>query len=824
MDRNYPGNIYSRSSSRGTSLGLGTSTSPAISVAGPSGSNLNDPMLTGITNGEYQTSPSNTTMGIPLTLDRIQTLISTCKNIGSGCAASNFDLLEQAVQKAFSNWSILNESFSNGRPITVEDCGVALDQVREAYRILLELPVSVIRAMMKSIESILKRPGRLAKQQRSISPGSSLAYETDWRISSAARVMALLFAANKKQSKIPLSEFYNTMVDYIPLISDFDTWEQRSGKFAFCQYPFLISMGGKMQIMEFDARRQMETKAKEAFLKIIIQKCMTAPQLTLRVRRNNLIDDSLNLIAANETDLKKSLRIEFVGEDGVDAGGLAIYNSIILDVHFPLACYKKLFNVAVTLEDLKVLRPAFARGLEQLLTFEGDVESTFCRDFVGEYVAFDEIIRIPLLPNGQNQPVTNENRDEYVRRYVNFILNDSVAKQFVPFKRGFEKVCGGNALSLFQPEEIELLVRGSAEPLEIEQLRAVTKYEGFREDEKFIQNFWSIFKLMNPIMQRKLLTFVTGTDRIPATGSANMSFKISCIGEDSERFPIAHTCFNQLCLYRYSSKKKLEEKLTTAITESEGFGLKYRAPEVLLRSNSYSSPIDIWAVGTMMAELFTLEPLFPGKSEIDQLHKISGVLGSPCAHAEHAAQYCGVGGEWKEGIKLAKSLGFSFSPIQPKPLAKLFPPETPPLFLEFLASLLRYDPCQRPCALDALKHPYFTENDLLFLPPNKPEDVRVLRELKKKQRSDKFFLFRRNGSSVPKDKKNSRQYSWSKETDQQNNEIEPHAIPFSLPPLDIAAANVSRNKNLTLPSIGSIGPFLTEEPMIEQIINHRLDF
>ncbi|CAG8475574.1 1330_t:CDS:10 [Acaulospora morrowiae] len=735
-----------RSGAKG-SLGIGTSTaSSAFGGAGPSGNILNDPMSSGITNGEYSTSPSNMTMTvgkcmccnsnlkfpnsvscfrctvcqtindlkpsnqrteqtIPLTLDRIRTLINTCENLNGERGTPNYDLLEQAVQKTFSNWSILNESFSNGRPVTLEDCGVSLEQVREAYRILLELPVSVIRAMMKSIETILKRPGRmlkrkedikflmiilenpllaqhnypqesqyhhnivkrvfgllsnlsnelhhflvnwftrhptaifrkrvelvnsfitfrLAKQQRSASPGSAPAYETDWRISSAARVMALLFAANKQQSKISLSEFYNTMVDYIALISDFDTWEQRSGKFAFCQYPFLISMGGKMQIMEFDAKRQMDGKAQEAFFTLILQKRITLPHLVLRIRRDYLIEDSLTQIAANEMDLKKSLRIEFVGEDGVDAGGLrkewflllvrhlfdpqfgmftwdedsklcwfnpasfetsdqyylvgviiglAIYNSTILDVHFPLACYKKLFGIPVTLEDLKVLRPAFARGLEQLLTFEGDVESTFCRDFVGEYVVFDEVKRVPLLPNGQNKPVTNENRDEYVRRYVNFILNESVTKQFDPFKRGFNHVCGGNALSLFQPEEIELLVRGSAEPLEIEQLRAVTIYEGFREDEKFIQNFWSIFKLMNPMMQRKLLTFVTGTDRIPATGCANLSFKISCIGDDCERFPIAHTCFNQLCLYRYSSKKKLEEKLKRSIMESEGFGLK----------------------------------------------------------------------------------------------------------------------------------------------------------------------------------------------------------------------------------------------------------
>ncbi|GJW65565.1 serine/threonine-protein kinase MHK isoform X1 [Tanacetum coccineum] len=55
----------------------------------------------------------------------------------------------------------------------------------------------------------------------------------------------------------------------------------------------------------------------------------------------------------------------------------------------------------------------------------------------------------------------------------------------------------------------------------------------------------------------------------------------------------------------------------------------YRAPEVLLQSSSYTPAIDMWAVGAILAELFTLCPLFPGESEIDQLHKIRCVLGTP---------------------------------------------------------------------------------------------------------------------------------------------------------------------------------------------------
>ncbi|ORY48207.1 Pkinase-domain-containing protein [Rhizoclosmatium globosum] len=60
----------------------------------------------------------------------------------------------------------------------------------------------------------------------------------------------------------------------------------------------------------------------------------------------------------------------------------------------------------------------------------------------------------------------------------------------------------------------------------------------------------------------------------------------------------------------------------------------YRAPEVILKTHNYSSPIDIWAVGTIIAELVLLYPLFPGTSEVDQLHRICTVLGNPATSGD----------------------------------------------------------------------------------------------------------------------------------------------------------------------------------------------
>lgn len=54
----------------------------------------------------------------------------------------------------------------------------------------------------------------------------------------------------------------------------------------------------------------------------------------------------------------------------------------------------------------------------------------------------------------------------------------------------------------------------------------------------------------------------------------------------------------------------------------------YRAPEVILKCKNYNCPIDIFAVGAIMAELYNNKPLFPGKSEYDQIKKICEILGN----------------------------------------------------------------------------------------------------------------------------------------------------------------------------------------------------
>jgi serine/threonine protein kinase len=124
--------------------------------------------------------------------------------------------------------------------------------------------------------------------------------------------------------------------------------------------------------------------------------------------------------------------------------------------------------------------------------------------------------------------------------------------------------------------------------------------------------------------------------------------------------------------------------------------LWYRAPELLLGSQFYSIGVDVWSVGCIIAEMFARRPLFPGDSEIDQLHQIFSILGTPTEE------------RWPAVTELP---GYkeTFPKWQRRPLSELIP-NADPLGIDLVEKMLEYDPVKRISAKMALDHPYF--NDL----------------------------------------------------------------------------------------------------------------
>lgn len=168
----------------------------------------------------------------------------------------------------------------------------------------------------------------------------------------------------------------------------------------------------------------------------------------------------------------------------------------------------------------------------------------------------------------------------------------------------------------------------------------------------------------------------------------------------------------------------------------------YRAPEVLLRSTNYSSPIDIWAVGCIMAELYTLRPIFPGSSELDEIFKICKVLGTASKE------------DWPEGLQLATRMNFRWPQCSATALKTVMPNASKDA-LDLIRQMLQWNPKKRPTAMQALRHNYFAIGQHLGPSLTQEEAMVKLYEEKKfgNHPAPDVYTFTKNGESEMKNTK-----------------------------------------------------------------------
>ena len=127
----------------------------------------------------------------------------------------------------------------------------------------------------------------------------------------------------------------------------------------------------------------------------------------------------------------------------------------------------------------------------------------------------------------------------------------------------------------------------------------------------------------------------------------------------------------------------------------------YRAPECILRSTNYNSPIDIWAMGCIMAEMYMHPmPLFYGSNEKEVFNKICSLLGSPTHDS------------WLDGIAQAQQIGFKIpNNVQGTDLSNIVKGASP-LAIDLMKQMLKWDPNCRASAATLLKHPFFKGMDM----------------------------------------------------------------------------------------------------------------
>ena len=404
-------------------------------------------------------------------------------------------------------------------------------------------------------------------------------------------------------------------------------------KFTLFDYMWLFNPAAKNNIIFLFNKRQKESELMKSVnqmrgsafplfgLHFISSKDIL---LTINIRRQNLIEDTLNEISKPGVKLQNPIRVKFIGEQGVDEGGvrkeffilfirqifdpdygmfnynkktrlywfnhytfepkikyeligiilgLAIYNNIILDVKFPLSVYKKLLGIKPTLEDMKECDIELYKNFKFLLdSKDKNLKEELETDFTVTDDKFGEKLIIPLKPNGENILVDLDNKEEYVNLYIDWYFNKSIQDNFNSFEKGFYKVFSRNVSKILSPEELELIICGS-QVLDFSELKSACHYEEYTKDSETIKYFWEVLLEFNEEEKKKFLSFVTGCDRAPIDGLGSLTITISNGGSGTNQLPSAHTCFNNLILPNYKNKELLRKKLHIAINYSEGFGL-----------------------------------------------------------------------------------------------------------------------------------------------------------------------------------------------------------------------------------------------------------
>lgn len=382
------------------------------------------------------------------------------------------------------------------------------------------------------------------------------------------------------------------------------------------------------KVLEFDNK-------KNYFDRQLHEQNISNNKLTINVRRDQVFLDSYRSLFFKSVEEFRNSRLEvnFKGEAGIDAGGVtrewyqvlsrqmfnpdyalftavasdettfhpnrtsyinpehlsffkfigriigkAIFDDCFLDCHFSRAVYKKILDRPVSLKDMENLDLEYFKSLMWML--ENDITDIITEDFSVETDDYGEHKIIDLVPDGRNIPVTEANKQEYVRLVVEYRLQTSVIEQMNNFIAGFHEIIPRDLIAIFDEQELELLISGLPD-IDVNDWQNNTTYVNYSPSSEQIQWFWRAVKSFDNEERAKLLQFATGTSKVPLNGfkelrGANGGCKFSIHRDygSTERLPSSHTCFNQVDLPAYDSYETLRGSLLLAITEGhEGFGL-----------------------------------------------------------------------------------------------------------------------------------------------------------------------------------------------------------------------------------------------------------
>ncbi|KAH9766336.1 E3 ubiquitin-protein ligase UPL6 [Citrus sinensis] len=326
-----------------------------------------------------------------------------------------------------------------------------------------------------------------------------------------------------------------------------------------------------------------------------------------RIRRDHILEDAYSQMSTmSEEDLRGAIRVTFVNElgveeAGIDGGGIfkdfmenitraafdvqyglfketsdhLLYpnpgSGMIHEQHLQFFHFLGILLAKAMFEGILVDIPFatfFLSKLKQKYELH-TIALAYCNEhyeadiselelyFVILNNEYGEQTEEELLPGGKNIRVTNENVITFIHLVSNHRLNFQIRQQSSHFLRGFQQLIQKDWIDMFNEHELQLLISGSLDSLDFDDLRQNTNYVGGYHSEHYvIEMFWEVLKSFSLENQKKFLK---------AAGSASE--------EALDRLPTSATCMNLLKLPPYRSKEQMSTKLLYAINAEAGFDL-----------------------------------------------------------------------------------------------------------------------------------------------------------------------------------------------------------------------------------------------------------
>ncbi|RLN20983.1 hypothetical protein BBJ28_00008049 [Nothophytophthora sp. Chile5] len=348
-------------------------------------------------------------------------------------------------------------------------------------------------------------------------------------------------------------------------------------------------------------------------------------RIKLRVAREHILVESMEqLLGIQPEHIHFPLRIEFVGEPGIDAGGLqrewfsilfgrllddelglfmtchrhtqavainphsedctadhllyfrgigrlvgrALLEGQTMQARLCLPILKHLLGTPITFSDLQYVDPEVYTSMKWIREHDGvdALELTFA---VTELRADDEVVTVDLVPNGRDKAVTDANKLEFLHLKLRYLMLDRYAAQLQALTLGLFEVVPQEALLVFDYQELELVLCGLPEIDLADWKRHTVVAPSFGEDALVVRWFWEVLHDFTEDERARFLQFSTGSSRVPVQGFKALTsydgricpFALRPLPGQTRGFPKVHTCFNRVELPIYESRRELEDAL-----------------------------------------------------------------------------------------------------------------------------------------------------------------------------------------------------------------------------------------------------------------------